>query len=125
MLHFSRIRVDNIPKWDKMRVIDVRIITKKRLHDFWALHPDAESSLERWHQLVSQNTFLHFANLRETFPDADQVGRVTVFNISGNKYRLIAAIHYNTQLFYVLEVLTHAEYSRNEWQQRLDIFTRA
>ncbi len=101
----------------------MRIITKKRLHDFWELHPDAQSSLERWYQLVSQNTFLHFANLREKFPDADQVGRVTVFNISGNKYRLITAIHYNTELIYVREVLTHAEYSRNDWQQRHNVFS--
>lgn len=102
----------------------MRIITKRRLHDFWELHPDSKSSLERWYQLVSQNTFATLVDLREAFPSTDQVGKATVFNISGNNYRLITAIHYNTKIVYVLEVLTHAEYSRNEWQQRHKISAR-
>lgn len=44
------------------------------------------------------------------FPWADQVGKLTVFNIGGNKVRLIAAIHYNRQKVYIQAVLTHSEY---------------
>ena len=57
-----------------------------------------------------------FAALRTTFPSADQIDRFTVFNIGGNKFRLIAAIHYNRKKVYVRNVLTHAEYDRNSWR---------
>jgi len=51
------------------------------------------------------------------YPQADQVGRCTVFNIGGNNYRLIAAIHYNTGVVYIRHVLTHAEYDRGAWKK--------
>ncbi len=44
---------------------------------------------------------------------------MTVFNIRGNRYRLIAAIHYNTQRVYVLRLLTHAQYSKDLWKDGL------
>ena len=61
---------------------------------------------------------------RKTYPHADQVkvrsGRtVTVFNVSGNDFRLITAIHYDRQKVFVLDFLTHAEYSRQTWKNRL------
>jgi mRNA interferase HigB len=55
--------------------------------------------------------------LRETFPSADQVGKLTVFNIGGNKVRLIAAIHYNRKKIYVRAVLTHSEYDEQRWKE--------
>lgn len=51
------------------------------------------------------------------FPAADQVGRLTVFNISGNTARLIAAIHYNRQKVYIRVVLTHEEYDEDAWKE--------
>ena len=50
---------------------------------------------------------------------ADRPGFVTVFNVGGNKYRLIAAIHYNRQRLYVLRILTHAEYDKDRWKDIL------
>jgi mRNA-degrading endonuclease HigB of HigAB toxin-antitoxin module len=58
-----------------------------------------------------------FAELREIFPDADQVSRLTVFNIGGNKIRLISAIHYNRRKVYIRAVLTHEEYSKSRWKE--------
>ena len=63
-----------------------------------------------------QFSFSNFAHLRETFPSADQVGKLTVFNIGGNKVRLIAAIHYNRGKIYIRAVLTHAEYDEQRWR---------
>jgi mRNA interferase HigB len=54
--------------------------------------------------------------LREILPSADKVGNLTVFNIGGNKIRLIAAIHYNTQCLYIRHVLTHKEYGKEKWK---------
>jgi mRNA interferase HigB len=71
----------------------MHVITRKRLNEFADIHPEARSSLAHWYQLVKRNNFSNFPHLRETFPSADQVGNITVFNIGGNKVRLIAAIH--------------------------------
>ncbi len=62
-------------------------------------------------------TFRNFAHLRETFPGADVVGKLTVFNVGGNKVRLIAALHYNRQKVYIRAVLTHAEYDTGTWKE--------
>ena len=52
------------------------------------------------------------------FPQADQVGKKTVFNIGGNKYRLIAAIHYNRGRVYIRAILTHRDYDRGIWKKQ-------
>jgi mRNA-degrading endonuclease HigB of HigAB toxin-antitoxin module len=62
--------------------------------------------------------FPHLAALRSLFPHADQVGGLTVFNIGGNKARLVAAIHYNRRKVYIRAVLTHAEYDAGNWKEK-------
>ncbi len=95
----------------------MHIITRKRLNDFAEKHPDTKSSLQHWYRLVKLNNFVSFAELRSIFPSADQVGRLTVFNIGGNKARLIAAIHYNRHKIYIRAVLTHDEYNKGKWRE--------
>jgi len=68
-----------------------------------------------WFTLARKATWKTFPELRVTFPSADLVGHHTVFNIGGNKFRLIAAIHYNTQKVFVRFVLTHKEYDLGKW----------
>jgi mRNA interferase HigB len=95
----------------------MHIITRKRLNDFAEKQPDAKSGLQHWYKLMKSINFTSFADLRTTFPSADQVGNLTVFNIGGNKARLIAAIHYNRRKIYIRAVLTHAEYDRGKWKE--------
>jgi mRNA interferase HigB len=95
----------------------MHIISRKRLNEFAAKHPEAKGSLSRWYHLVRREEFTNFANLRETFPSADRVGKFTVFDIAGNRIRLIAAIHYNRRKVYVRAVLTHTEYDEQHWQE--------
>lgn len=95
----------------------MRIISRKRLNEFAAVHLDAKTALMRWYALARNRDFSNFASLRETFPSADQVGKFTVFNIGGNKVRLIAAIHYNRRRIYVRGVLTHTEYDEHQWKE--------
>ena len=95
----------------------MHIITRKRLNEFADTHPETESSLSRWYQVVKKRNFNSFAELREFFPSADQVGKLTVFNIGGNKIRLIAAIHYNRKRLYIRAVLTHEEYNQSKWRE--------
>jgi len=95
----------------------MHIITRKRLLDFAQKHPACKSGLEAWYRIIKHSKFNTIAELHKVFPSADQVGKLTVFNIGGNKARLIVAIHYNTQRVYIRHVLTHAEYDRNKWKE--------
>lgn len=63
----------------------MHVITRKRLNEFAKLHPNAQSALAQWYALIKQNEFSSFVELRKLFPSADQVGKLTVFNIGGNK----------------------------------------
>jgi mRNA interferase HigB len=63
----------------------MHLITKKTLQTFWQQHPDSKTALERWSQIIEKNNFDSFAQLRVTFPSADRVGKLIVFNIGGNK----------------------------------------
>jgi mRNA interferase HigB len=94
----------------------MHLITRKTLRAFWQQHPDSKTALERWSQIIEKNNFDSFTQLRETFPNADQVGKLTVFNIGGNKYRLIAAIHFNRHKVYIRHILTHAQYDQDNWK---------
>ncbi len=96
----------------------MRIITRKRLLEFAKKHPDCDTALESWYRIVKHTKFQSFAELKQTFPTADQVGKLTVFNIGGNKARLIAAIHYNTSMVYVRHIVTHKEYDRGTWKDK-------
>ena len=95
----------------------VHVITRKRLREFSAKHRDAEAPLGVWYAIVSRTDFDSFADLKQVFRSADKVGKFTVFDIGGNKFRLIAAIHYNRRKMYIRHVLTHAEYDRGNWKE--------
>lgn len=94
----------------------MHIITFTRLREFYEKYPDAEPSLRSWNKLTKLAAWQNFAQLRETFASADKVGKLTVFNIAGNKYRLITYIDYQSQKVFVRYVLTHAEYDRDSWK---------
>ena len=94
----------------------MHVISEKLLRDFWADYPDAETPLRSWHREAEHAEWEKFSDVRDHYPSADQVGKFTVFNIGGNKYRLIAAIHFNRGKLYVRKVLTHQEYDKGEWK---------
>jgi mRNA interferase HigB len=94
----------------------MHVISKRKLREFWEEHPKARSPLEAWYQIAKHTEWESFADVRESFNSADQVSRFTVFDIGGNKYRLIAAIHFNRGKLYVRHVLTHAEYDSGKWK---------
>ena len=96
----------------------MHVIAKPMLVEFWMKHPDAQAPLEAWYRIMDSETFTDFNDLRGTFASADYVDGLTVFNIGGNKYRLIAAIHYNRCKVYVRAVLTHERYDRDGWKRR-------
>ena len=95
----------------------MHIITRKRLNEFADKYPETKNALAQWYRLIKQNNFNSFAELRSVFHSADQVGKLTIFNIGGNKVRLIAAIHYNRKKVYIRAVLTHSEYDEDKWKE--------
>jgi mRNA interferase HigB len=94
----------------------MHVITRRHLKEFGAIHPPSLVPLMAWHKVMQTTDFASFAELRRTYPSADLVGDKTVFNIGGNKYRLIAVIHYNRRKAYIRHVLTHADYDRGGWK---------
>ena len=95
----------------------MHIISRKALRTFWEQHPESRAPLSRWFTAVRRTDFKSFADLRLVFPSADLVGNWVVFNIGGNKFRLITSIHFNRGKVYVRHVLTHQAYDRGDWKQ--------
>jgi mRNA interferase HigB len=99
----------------------MRVISLKLLRDFWRRFPDAERPLRQWYKTAREARWNNLQDTRQTYSHADGVRAeggemLTVFNIGGNKYRLIARIRYDHQLVNVRAVLTHREYAQGIWK---------
>jgi mRNA interferase HigB len=97
------------------------VVAGKVLREFVKQHADAETPLKSWRKLAENGDFRNLAELKKTFGSVDMVPvkkrDFYVFNIGGNKYRLVAALHFNTQMLFVRHVLTHAEYDTGRWKK--------
>jgi len=93
------------------------------LRGFWARHPAAETSLKHWYRVVKAAQWSSFAEVRKTLGTTDTYTKgnrsCVIFNVGGNRYRIIAAINYRIQTVFVGWVLTHAEYSKDKWKDLL------
>jgi mRNA interferase HigB len=87
----------------------MRIISKKRLADFWDVHPASRGPLNTWHATVDHAVWTCFDDVRQTYNSADLVKEYVVFNV--NSFRIITTVRYPHRV-YIYEVLTHAEYDR-------------
>lgn len=89
------------------------VISRKKIVDFLASHPGLKRSagaLDAWYRTVKRASWSSFAELRETYASADAVGAYVVFNVGGNKIRVVAEINDKHNRVYIRQVLTHAEY---------------
>lgn len=93
-----------------------KLISNKALREFGALHPEAAQPLQDFRRKVEKGSFGNFAELRAVFPAADKVGERFVFNIGGNKFRLVAGIDFTRGMLWVKAVLTHREYDKGAWK---------
>jgi mRNA interferase HigB len=90
----------------------LRIISKQKIRIYSKENVQAELPLLEWYMIMQSTSAGNLTELRKSFNSADYVHGYTVFNIGGNNYRLITAIHYNMQRCYIREIWTHAEYSK-------------
>lgn len=97
----------------------MHVISQKSLRTFWEKHPQAKNPLLAWFTRTKKAEWDSFEDVKADFGSVDQVGRLTVFDIGGNKYRLIAHIHFNREKVYVRHVLTHPEYDKGAWKKDL------
>src|SRR5687768_3844486 len=100
------------------------IISAGKLDEFVAKHPDAQGALAAWLQHARAASWKSLQDVKKTFRYADGVtvdsGKtITVFNIRGNNYRLLAAINYRAGVMVVHQFLTHAEYDKDKWKRTL------
>lgn len=97
----------------------MRIISKKKIRDYSKDNVQAELPLIEWYMKMRACNARNLGEMKHNFNSVDFVYGYTIFNIGGNNYRLITAIHYNTQHCYIREIWTHAEYSKPYNQARL------
>ena len=100
----------------------MRVFSLRTLREFWEQHPDAETPLRAWHRLALKANWQTLAEVRSEISNADAVhtrsGVLTVFNIGGNKYRLIVRMRYEFQRIFIRAILTHEEYDEGKWKEQ-------
>lgn len=104
----------------------MRIISKSRLRAFWctAGYADSEGALRAWYAHVNHKSVVwnSWADVRADFGSVSLVGNCVVFNIGGNKYRLVTRILYPSQKVFVLKCMTHVEYDEDKWKSDCGCF---
>ncbi len=95
----------------------MHVISRKKLKEAAIRHPAIELALDAWFRIAKRALWQDLTDVRRTFATADAVEKWTVFNIKGNKYRLITEINYRFRRVYIRHVLTHAEYDREKWKR--------
>ena len=94
-----------------MHVIGFRI-----LREYAQNHADCQEALNNWYKVAIKARWSKLVEVQQVFPKAEAVSNFTVFNIKGNKYRLIVSIDYEGQLIYIKYILTHAKYDKDKWK---------
>ena len=95
----------------------MRIISKQAITGFANKHADALEPLLHWYHVAKRAAWRNLTEVRVDFPHADAVDIFTVFNIAGNKYRLVVVVKYRWQVIYIRHILTHEQYNRGKWKK--------
>lgn len=95
----------------------MHVITQKRIWEAKIQHPQTATALDGWYRLIRANDPADFAAMKRLFPQTDKVGSLHVFDIGGNKLRLIAVVHYRTRKVFIRHILTNKEYDKGKWKE--------
>ena len=94
----------------------MHIITAKRVQEAKEKYPHCESALSGWLRIMKQNIFTNFADLKSSINSVDKVDDLYVFDIGGNKLRLIASIKFGRGKVFIKQILAHEEYDEGKWK---------
>ena len=91
----------------------MRVIAKKILREFWMIHPDEEQSLKSWYREADMAKWASPHDIKKAFPSASIINdEIVVFNIKGNRFRLIVKINYSFSIIWIRFIGTHSEYDK-------------
>jgi mRNA interferase HigB len=94
----------------------MHLISAGKLREAASDRPDAAEAVKNFAKKVEFSSWQNLIEVQADYQSAESVGNFTVFNIKGNKYRLILSIDYEAQVAYFKYFLTHAEYSKDNWK---------
>jgi mRNA interferase HigB len=94
----------------------MHVVSHKAIRTFCEAHPRARTSLDHWYRVAKRAAWSSFAELKQTFNTADSVAPHVVFDIGGNKYRLIAEVNFTRRVLFIRRIMTHKEYLKGVWK---------
>jgi len=95
----------------------VNVISHRGLLKQIERHRDCQTAALDWFALARDAQWTNLQDVRAVYPSTDQVGRMLIFNLRGNAYRLIVGVNYTAKTLYIKELLSHAEYGKQEWKK--------
>jgi len=98
----------------------VRVISRKKIRNASAEHPEWEASLLTWYRAAKNAGWAYFPDVKQTWKNSDSVGTCVVFDISHNKCRLVAWINYRSKKVFIRHVPSHADYDKEKWKDDCD-----
>jgi mRNA interferase HigB len=104
-----------VPLWDHETGL-MNVVSHKAIRTFCEKHRDAWTPLDRWYRVAKRATWFNFAEVKLAFNTADFVAPYVVFDVGGNKYRLIAEINFSRRLLFIRGIMTHKEYMKGAWK---------
>jgi mRNA interferase HigB len=93
------------------------VLSRRRIEEYACKHPDVAETLRAWYKIARKALWKNLEDVRAQINSADRVDRVLIFNIGGNKYRLIVKVDFRSNLLMVKDLLTHKEYDRGGWRK--------
>ena len=94
----------------------MHVVSHKAIRNFCEDHPQARSAMDRWCRVAKRAVWSSFAEVRRTFNTADLVAPHVVFDVGGNKYRIVAEMNFPRGVLFVRAIMTHREYEKGAWK---------
>ncbi|HME06291.1 MAG TPA: type II toxin-antitoxin system HigB family toxin [Bryobacteraceae bacterium] len=94
----------------------MHVVSHKAIRIFCVEHPHARSAMDHWYRVAKQATWSSFLDVRQSFNTADFVAPQVVFDIGGNKYRLVSEINFGRKVLFIRAIMTHEEYEKGTWK---------
>ena len=104
-----------VPIWDH-GAGQMHVVSHKAIRVFCQDHHGSHNAMDSWYRVVKRAAWTTFADLKQTFNSADFVAPYVVFDIGGNKYRLIAEVNFSRKVLFIRGIMTHKEYEKGAWK---------